>query len=384
MTPLRRMFLISACLPFALSAEILTVSPAADETLSALPSVMKEFLRLPRAERRAYFLNQTKRDVLFQNRDAVPFTFRWKCTAGETGTFRAVFAADPEFRNLLPVYVYPAGKDGASIRAVNFPIGAECWWKIVCRTADGRESASEAAKFRTEDFVPRFLRLDNVGNVRDLGGRRGLGGKRVRTGMIFRSAGLNENSPDFAADPKGLKKPFSKFRVGKNRITPAFADYVNRTKLFRTELDLRYAGEVATMKQSPLGPGVRWINHPSACYGEIFRKDGMAAMAKNFRVFCDPANYPVNFHCIAGADRTGALGFVLNGVLGVDPDELEKDWEISAWNYFRFEGMYDDLAKGFEAYGAKGDPLSAKIGKYLIACGVTEAEIAKFRSIMLK
>ena len=43
-------------------------------------------------------------------------------------------------------------------------------------------------------------------------------------------------------------------------------------------------------------------------------------------MFLDPANYPIDFHCIAGQDRTGAVAFILNALLGVEEEELYLDW----------------------------------------------------------
>ncbi len=90
--------------------------------------------------------------------------------------------------------------------------------------------------------------------------------------------------------------------------------YMTKTLGVKTDLDLRSDREIAGMTQSPLGAGVNFIHHSSLEYGGIFASPGRETMAANFRVFCDRANYPVYFHCIAGADRTGTLAYVLNGL----------------------------------------------------------------------
>ena len=109
--------------------------------------------------------------------------------------------------------------------------------------------------------------------------------------------------------------------------------------------------------------------------------------AKNFRVFCDPENYPVYFHCIAGADRTGSLAVVLEAVLGVPEKEIELDYERTFYPYQRkgdFWKTYQALKKGIMKYGEKGDTLQKRVELYLKDCGITQAEIEKFRSIMLE
>ena len=111
-------------------------------------------------------------------------------------------------------------------------------------------------------------------------------------------------------------------------------------------------------------------------------------MARNFRIFCDRKNYPIYFHCIGGADRTGTLAYVLNGVLGVARHDLETDWESTFYSrppstpisWCREEAFND----GFSKYGREGDSWSRRIEFYLLDCGITEKEIAEFRSIMLE
>ena len=122
--------------------------------------------------------------------------------------------------------------------------------------------------------------------------------------------------------------------------------------------------------------------------------NGMKTMAANFRVFCDEKNYPIYFHCIGGADRTGSLAYVLNGILGVDRHDLETDWESTFYptltemrkdyngpSYWCGENHFND---GFSKYGDEDTSWNDRIELYLLDCGITKEEIAKFRSIMLE
>jgi protein tyrosine/serine phosphatase len=40
----------------------------------------------------------------------------------------------------------------------------------------------------------------------------------------------------------------------------------------------------------------------------------------------------VYFHCIWGADRTGALAFLLEGLMGLTPDQMYKDYELTSFS----------------------------------------------------
>ena len=113
---------------------------------------------------------------------------------------------------------------------------------------------------------------------------------------------------------------------------------------------------------------------------------GRKAFAKVFRVFLDENNYPVIFHCIAGQDRTGAVAFILTGLLGVAEEELYLDWEATGfWNKnpkFNHKDRFDKLLEVFR--GQPGRDLHEQIENYVISCGFTREDIEKFRRIMLE
>jgi len=145
------------------------------------------------------------------------------------------------------------------------------------------------------------------------------------------------------------------------------------------------------LSESPLGQSVSLVLRSSHAYEGIFKSQGKKVMAENFRVFCKRENYPVYMHCIAGADRTGSLAYMLLGALGVDRHDMEVDWESTfypnipdaspnpkAWCR---EAHFNN---GLSKYGKDGDSWNRRVELYLLDCGVTEGEIAVFRSIMLE
>ena len=85
---------------------------------------------------------------------------------------------------------------------------------------------------------------------------------------------------------------------------------------------------------------------------------------------------------------------MLNGILGVDRHDLESDWESTFYptltemrkdyngpSYWCGENHFND---GFSKYGDANTSWNKRIELYLLDCGVTPAEIEKFRSIMLE
>ena len=232
----------------------------------------------------------------------------------------------------------------------------------------------------------RKVEWAGMGNVRDLGGLPGLGGRRVRKGRIYRSDGLNNNA---AYRIPGTKKalPKSEWKgPGAPRIKPEAAKYVVETLGVKTDLDLRTDAETFGMTGSPLGEKVRWVHISSSEYNGLVKGKGRDAFIADFKVFLDEANYPIVFHCIAGADRTGSLACVLNGLLGVDADLLHRDWQYTWMGRKKPqqapEQLWERLMTGLSTF--EGATLNAKIENFVLSCGFTADDIAKFRKLMLE
>ena len=398
-----------------LLASIELIAPLGDETVSIIPDGQRTVLTNETlVAREAVFEADMKGDRRLARDlswgEAKPVVFRWKATDGERGPWELLLAKSPDFSDARQFLFLkakadaatrhsgkemPAGEYAHALPNANLEVATRYYWRVSCNLAcsnplHGRACdcknrrpvvTSASGSFMTEDLAPRWIKLEGrVLNFRDLGGRIGLGGKRVRQGLVYRSQGLNENSIDHATK-------------GKVRLTVTDVEYLTETLGIRTDLDLRGPGEVAGMNGvSPLGKDVRFVNRSSKSYKGIFTPEGKEIMAANFREFLDRKNYPILFHCIGGADRTGALAYVLNGVLGVKRQELETDWESTFYplipdqhakdpDFWRRESHFND---GFSRYGDEKSSWNDRIVLYLKDCGVTDAEIGAFRAIMLQ
>jgi len=374
-------------LPGSLQAAVVPDSPVKDQCVVLLPEVQKRIMQFATHEERLQELNsdrKTKKSYFSPKakwREALPVTFRWICTEDEKGPFRVEISETPDFKD--PIYGFSASATTLALppRAANFKIGRRYYWRVIGRNAKKKKVQSETASFVTEDLPPRWIGLyGTTENVRDLGGYVTADGRRVRQGMLYRGQGLNYNSVDREIP-------------GANRLMIVDQQLLLDRFHIRTDLDLRSVGETAGMKVSPLGSRVNFIQHSSYCYAGIFTAEGKKVMAQNFRLFCDEKNYPIYFHCIAGADRTGSLAYVLNGLLGVPEHSLGTDWEHtfypnlpdnSAGGDPNFWRLYRHFADGFSKYGSENDPLSRKIELYLLDCGIKPEEMAAFRKIMLE
>ena len=338
------------------------------------------------------------------------FRFKWLATDNERGPWKIEISTDPSVPAQATAALWledwqvsrdrrKKGKPAVCryyMANPNFLLGKEYHWRVtgnltcarpghgelwaVCPCGkNSKETVSKTASFRTADTPPRWIGISGrTKNIRDLGGWKTVDGRRIRQGMVFRGQGLNDNSVTGEVP-------------GRNRLTVEDVKMLTGTLGIKTDLELRSAGETAGMKESPLGPGVKFVHNSSQSYKDVFTKEGRAATAANIRVLCDKDNYPVYFHCIAGADRTGALSYILLGLCGVDEDTLSLEWEQTFYpgGFSEIMNKSDDwwrrvqhLENGFSKY--PGATVRERIEAYLRDCGITDAEMDTVRSILIE
>lgn len=373
MTAIKMIFaaaVMGAVFASALSAKVALKSPADGETVALLNDRAKDFYSKSAAETDAIIRDKSEREKIVKTFGGgfKPVKFEWE---GDGKKYLLEISENPDFENPQK---FTARKISFAV-IKNLKIAQKYYWRVSNIDDPSAKDVSQVRAFTTEDKAPRIMRIKGATNVRDLGGRIGLDGRRVRQNMAFRGAGLNANSKD------GITH-------GKPFIKKEGVDFMVNVLKIKTDLDVRSKKEVADMSASPLGEKVRWVNKSSVCYGGLFTDSGKKNYADLFRFFADKNNYPIYFHCIGGADRTGSIAFMLNAVLGVADAELEKDWKTTVFADknidFVAEPRFHVLLKGFDSYGKEGDSYSVKVVNYLKSVGITQEEIDRFRNFMLE
>lgn len=175
--------------------------------------------------------------------------------------------------------------------------------------------------------------------------------------------------------------------LGASRVDdPATRHLLLDTLAVKTDLDLRSAGECAGMTGSPLGGTVAWAHLPMAFYGEVLAPQGRALFRDVLRVFLDPGGYPVAMHCYGGRDRTGTVAFLLGGLLGVEEDELCKDYETTVFQDRTLDadihGQFLAMVEGIRAL--PGGTLPEKIEGFVLSLGFSRDDIEKLRGLLLE
>ena len=182
---------------------------------------------------------------------------------------------------------------------------------------------SEEITFKETPSVPgpRNLKVDGVENFRDIGGwgyfENGVYKTFIKQGMLYRSGRFNEDKTD---------------EVKASITEDGLYEIKNNFKI-KTEIDLRRTSnnEVGGLiNKSVLGDDVNYIQLPMAyggyniltyigkLSGDDYVYDNPAMIKRFFEILADESNYPINFHCSIGKDRTGCLAYLIEGLLSCD------------------------------------------------------------------
>ena len=215
-----------------------------------------------------------------------------------------------------------------ALELYNLIPGRTYYWKVKGTYSN---DASEVGSFKTAQSAVRAISVDGVSNVRDLGGYK-VGSGSVNYGLLYRGGKLNG-------------------RVNGESITDeGKATMLNRLGI-KTEIDLRSESDDGGQTRNAVGGNVKYVKIPLGQYANVIDyeawqnlgKDKVSggydannknAIKKLFELLADERNYPVYFHCNAGADRTGTLALLINGLLGVDEQSLIKDYELTTFSRY--------------------------------------------------
>ncbi len=368
---------------FLLMLGALTVlTAAAENTIKAVYPVNGQQASMLTPSQKLYALQTEEqiRRIFLEEKDLVDsltketggqpqgIILRWRFSGDRPNIHYEVrYADNPELKGAIT-----AQPPHSAYAIYNLELGKTYYWQASACHKDGSRVDTEIASFVVDPLPLRLLNVPNVNNFRDLGGKPAMAGRTSRQGLIFRSTGLNNNSSD------GGKTP------GKARFTEEGRRIMLEDLKLKTELDLRSHGETAGMTSSPLGDSINYINISSTCYSGLYTSDGNTNYAKLFRIFCDKNNYPINFHCIAGADRTGTLGFLLGATLGYSVKDLLVDYTYTSFCVaLRPPAYFDQFYKPLLAYGKPDASLHVKAEIFLFQIGIQPEEIQAFRDIML-
>ena len=308
----------------------------------------------------------------------------------EADKYKVLVADNEEFENAKELET-----EGNEVIVRNLFVNTEYYWKVV---TDDEESDVET--FVTGDY-PRWITCRSltgeedgrgIYNVRDNGGYMTSSGKRVKQGLVYRGGEITtmSSSGHYNTITEVAKKAFRE----------------DMGMVGGIELDLRGTGDISDGYKAcgfAEDGDIEYQMHAIKSYEQTFTNT-RSEVAPIFEILKNADKKPVYYHCFGGADRTGTVGFLLNGLLGVSYTDLVIDFELTSYSsinnehirnhiqghqhqYDRWPALINQIqtdTTGGYAYDATA-PLADNIENFLVkACNVPQATIDTIRDIMLE
>lgn len=218
----------------------------------------------------------------------------------------------------------------------------------------------------------RMIRAEGIDNVRDLGGWNTANGKHLRYGLLYRGTELN------------TKLGSSDTKRSAHRITATDTHLLRNELQIGAELDLRNTNEIPNPGHSALGEDIQYANY-AISYTDIKSADNRQLILACFRFILSNLreHRPVYIHCIWGADRTGVLCMLLEGLTGVKQSDLDKEYELTSFSgNTRYRNNTYYLRSLNHILSLPGDGLQEKFRNWWLQTGATEAELEEFTTLM--
>lgn len=344
-------------------------------------------------EKQAAYLASSEYDTLEFVRGAeesLPeaVTFEWAATPEKEGLevtgYTLEISRDSKFTEDTTL-IYETTE--TSYDVYNLYVATDYYWRVTAKTKEG-DATSPNQFFHTTDAGFRNIYVEGVTNMRDLGGWKTESGDRVKQGMIYRCGRLNIGNADGYVPDEYTENITAE---GKKTMLEQLG--------IKSQIDLRRTdnNEVGYLPLAgnlgPLGEGVDYVQMPMQWeIGSENDSNNLVSankdMVKKFFVYmADESHYPMIFHCNIGTDRTGALAYLINGLLGVTEEGLHRDYMLS--NLGNITGARS-ITKITDTYGKmldeyNGATLSEKIQNYLITeVGVTQAQIDTIKGLLIE
>ena len=263
----------------------------------------------------------------------------------------------------------PANAVVSNYKPIGRDAGGETHFNEVPNIETPFAGGGKAGTLKPLDFL-RWIRTRNnsaeAWNVRDLGGWACDGGT-VKYGLLIRGGKLSAEDRAVLVGEMGIQH----------------------------DLDLRGregggSGDEPEMTESPLGKDVWYTRTQQYAW---YALTPVATWQTYLRCVIDAVTHrePVYFHCTAGADRTGTLACILEGLLGLSQSDIDKDYELTtfysgsgsdATARRRNESDWKGLINAIKA--VSGDTFRDKCVHFAVGtCGMTMADINAFRAAMI-
>lgn len=246
------------------------------------------------------------------------------------------------------------------------------------------ENILKTGHFSTIGHI-RMMYIPSLYNVRDLGGWPTEDGHRLRYGRIFRGGEMNDYYN--IATLGGIS----------HTITSQDSMYMHDDLNIRLDMDLRDGRDMNVNDSDPdndrdhteLGDDVEYVNISVNyntpyfyTYGYYYNYKFGRTLNHIIETIKDGNN--VYFHCVWGADRTGTVAMLIEGLCGVSESDINKDYELTSFYSYRDRSHSYWITNLNHIKGLQGATLRDKFETYCKRIGVTADNIAALREAMIE
>ena len=203
------------------------------------------------------------------------------------------------------------------------------------------------------DGPVRMIYAPSINNIRDIGGWSVQDGKQVRYGLIYRGGEANGLHPSVAEDRQTL-------------------------------VDLGVGAEIDLRKDNNYDSYDCKLEHLTNAQSKARYKQWFPFILNHIK-----EGKAVYYHCVWGADRTGLVSVLLEGVLGLTQEQMNLEYELTSLSFAGLrpksgyaDGDHQKLIEKIKTY--EGETLRDKFDTYWTKeVGISQDLIDEFRSIML-
>ena len=241
------------------------------------------------------------------------------------------------------------------------------YFKVVANYTDGSKDETAILEYTVKNNGPRNLKVGNMTNCRDLGGRITEDGGTIKQGLIFRTCGNNYNMRGLTYDEEAKTTFIDELKV-KTEINVSNDDSYN------------FSFQGVKLKKFYMDYGGSANHHLSR----------NAESVKNyFNYLANKDNYPIFYHCRIGTDRTGLCTIMTLGLLGVSENTIYQDYLFSNFGaigekrYIGEKAGQDNIKNYMaEINRLSGKTFKNKVYNFLLSIGVTKENLNKVISIL--
>lgn len=244
---------------------------------------------------------------------------------------------------------------------LNLKIGQSYFWKV---------NDSDVGTFTTKNNRFRFVKVDGLLNMRD------IGGINIKQGLLYRGSEIHDEELSIAESGK-----------------ETFIEDLG----IKTQMTLRFENP-PSLPHSYVGESVAYAFLPYRPYKEVFYHYHRQGLRRIFEFLADKNNYPIYFHCFGGADRTGMIALFLRALLDEPEEDIYIDYELTSLSIYAggaaegvkslgFRNRHYDYFTEFldllEPYAPSGT-LNEKVKNFLLDCEISQETLDKVISIIKK